>query len=67
MDCDIRLDFRISHQPSFLNGFFSDSDRTGMHEASDYFVVNLVSLLLGALVDEFCGLFEAAEARKVST
>lgn len=65
--CGIWLDFRKSYQTKYLNGFFRDAGLTGRLEASDYDAVDLVSLFLGALADEFCGLYKTAEVTKVFT
>lgn len=47
--------------------FFSETGVKGMLEDSEYDSVDIVSPFTGAIVDEFCGLFETAVATKIFT
>lgn len=65
--CDIWLDFRDSHQTNYFKWFFSDASLTKFLEGSDYNVMDFSSSSLGALVEEFWGLYETAKVTKVFT
>lgn len=67
MSCDIWLNYRKWHQINYLDGFYSDAGVSRMLQASYYDAVDLVLPFFGALVDEFCGLYETAEVTKVFT
>lgn len=59
-----RLGFWQLNQKTFLNRFFVETGLTGMLEASDYYSIDIVSPLIGAVVNDSCSPSKAAKATK---
>lgn len=65
--CGARLDFWRSDQTNFLIGFFGETGLIDMLESFDCDAADIVSPFIGAIVHEFRGLFETAEATNIFT
>lgn len=61
----IWLEFWESDETNYLNGVWSDTDLTGMLEASDSDAVDLVLPFISAIVDDCCKLFRTPETWKL--